>query len=172
MTITDVRVRLLETKDDRLKAFCSITFDNEFVVKDVKIIQGAKGIFVAMPSRKLADKCPQCSTKNHLRARFCSQCGKRLPVRQIPMDEENRPKLHADIAHPISLRCREELQQRILAAYEAEVESSRKPGYKPANIYDPDELDADERSAAAPPPPPPPSPGKDQPRREFGSGIL
>ena len=172
MTITDVRVRLLETKDDRLKAFCSITFDNQFVVKDIKIIQGAKGIFVAMPSRKLADKCPKCGTKNHLRARFCSQCGKKLPVRQIPMDEENRPKLHADIAHPISLKCREEMQQRILAAYSAEVENSKQPGYRPVNIYNPDELDVDERAADGSAPPPPQPPGNEQPRREFGSGIL
>jgi stage V sporulation protein G len=171
VTITDVRVRLLETKDDRLKAFCSITFDDEFVVKDIKIIQGAKGVFVAMPSRKLADKCPKCSTKNHLRARFCGQCGKRLPERQIPLDEENRPKLHADIAHPISLKCREELQARILAAFQAEVENSKKPGYRPVNIYSPDELDVDDRTGAEQPPPPEP-PRADQPRREFGSGIL
>ncbi len=170
MKITDVKVRLLESKNDRLKAFCSIILDNEFVIKDIKVIQGAKGMFVAMPSRKLADKCAVCGTKNHLRARYCCQCGKKLPLRDIPLDDENRPKLHADIAHPISLKCREELQKRILDAYNVELESSTKPGYKPVNIYAADELDIDERPAEQPLVHV--KPRQEEGRRGFGAGIL
>ena len=59
MNITEVRVKLTEAKKNRLQAFCSITIDNDFVVRDLKIIEGYKGAFVAMPSRKLADKCPK-----------------------------------------------------------------------------------------------------------------
>ena len=54
MQITDVRVRKV-TKEGKMKAVVSITFDNEFVVHDIKVIEGEKGLFIAMPSRKAAD---------------------------------------------------------------------------------------------------------------------
>ena len=75
MEITEVRVKLMEDGSDRLKAFCSITFDDCFVIRDLKIIEGTNGPFVAMPSRKLTSHCPECGCKNHLRADFCNQCG-------------------------------------------------------------------------------------------------
>ena len=75
MEITEVRIKLMEEPGERLKAFCSITFDNCFVVRDLKIIDGSNGPFVAMPSRKLTAHCPRCGMKNHLRARYCNQCG-------------------------------------------------------------------------------------------------
>ena len=50
MEISEVRVKLVNNKDDRLKAFCSVTMDNEFVVRDIKVIEGVGGFFVAMPS--------------------------------------------------------------------------------------------------------------------------
>ena len=54
MQITDVRIRKVE-KEGKMKAVVSITIDEEFVVHDIKIIEGEKGIFIAMPSRKAAD---------------------------------------------------------------------------------------------------------------------
>lgn len=54
MQITDVRVRKI-TREGKMKAVVSITFDDEFVVHDIKIIEGEKGMFIAMPSRKSAD---------------------------------------------------------------------------------------------------------------------
>ena len=54
MQITDVRVRKV-SKEGRMKAVVSITIDNEFVVHDIKVIEGEKGLFIAMPSRKSAD---------------------------------------------------------------------------------------------------------------------
>ena len=54
MQITDVRVRKV-AKEGKLKAVVSITIDEEFVVHDIKVIQGDKGLFIAMPSRKAAD---------------------------------------------------------------------------------------------------------------------
>lgn len=51
MQITDVRVRKV-TKEGKLKAVVSITIDNEFVVHDIKVIEGEKGLFIAMPSKK------------------------------------------------------------------------------------------------------------------------
>ena len=54
MQITDGRVRKIE-KEGKMKAIVSITIDNEFVVHDIKVIEGEKGLFIAMPSRKAAD---------------------------------------------------------------------------------------------------------------------
>lgn len=54
MKITDVRVRKV-AKEGKMKAVVSITIDNEFVVHDIKVIEGEKGLFIAMPSRKTAD---------------------------------------------------------------------------------------------------------------------
>lgn len=54
MQITDVRVRKVE-KDGKMKAVASITIDNEFVIHDIKIIDGEKGLFIAMPSKKSMD---------------------------------------------------------------------------------------------------------------------
>ena len=54
MQITDVRVRKI-TKEGKMKAIVSITLDDEFVVHDIKVIEGEKGLFIAMPSRKATD---------------------------------------------------------------------------------------------------------------------
>lgn len=54
MQITDVRVRKV-AKEGKMKAVVSITIDDEFVVHDIKVIEGEKGLFIAMPSRKASD---------------------------------------------------------------------------------------------------------------------
>lgn len=128
MTITEVGIRLAEPNGERLLAYCSITFDNSFVVRDLKIIEGA-AIFVAMPSRKLQDRCPQCRHKNHLKARFCNHCGHKLNDDRAGRDECGRQQLHADIAHPINRTCREIIEGTIIKAYREEVELSKQPGY-------------------------------------------
>jgi stage V sporulation protein G len=127
--ITEVRIKLMEDPQERLQAFCSITFDHCFVIRDLKIIEGAKGSFVAMPSRKLTDRCPRCSTKNHLRALFCNQCGARLLEDRAGKDADGRAKLYADIAHPINSRCRELIQNRVMDAFRDEQVRAKQPGY-------------------------------------------
>ena len=82
MNITDVRVRIVKKDDSKLKGVASVTFDDCFVVHDIKVIEGNEGYFIAMPSRKTAD-------------------GE-----------------YKDIAHPIKTETREELIQKILAAFE------------------------------------------------------
>jgi stage V sporulation protein G len=134
MDITEVRIKLMEDSDDRLRAFCSVTFDSCFVVRDLKIIDGVNGPFVAMPSRKLTSHCPQCGSKNHLRASYCNQCGGRLSDDRAVRDQEGRVKLYADIAHPINSTCRETIQDHVITEYEAELERAEQPGY--ASRYD------------------------------------
>ncbi len=141
MEITEVRIKLMEDNsgsNERLQAFCSITFDDMFVIRDLKIIEGAKGFFVAMPSRKLTDRCGHCGTKNHLRARFCNHCGSRLDedryLRYRSGNGQSRLKLHADIAHPINAECRQTIERDVVSAFHDEVERSKQPGYVPPSL--------------------------------------
>jgi stage V sporulation protein G len=139
MEISEVRVKLISNKDDRLKAFCSLTMDNEFVVRDIKIIEGSNGYFVAMPSRKMSDHCEKCGGKNHLRAKFCNNCGAKLADDRAKKDAKGRMKLHADIAHPINAECRQRIQDKVTAAFKEEVERSKQPGYKPIEMDEGDD---------------------------------
>ncbi|MEW6747448.1 MAG: SpoVG family protein [Planctomycetota bacterium] len=142
MEITEIRIKLLDDRREKLQAFCTVTVDDCFVIRDLKIIEGQKGPFVAMPSRKLTDRCPKCGGKNHLRARHCNDCGERLDMNRALRDDRGRARLHTDIAHPINSECREQMQRAILRAFTDEVKRSKLPGYKPADLgADYDEYD-------------------------------
>ena len=159
MKITEVRIKLMDDPDDRLQAFCSITLDDSFVVRDLKIIEGSSGPFVAMPSRKLTSHCPQCGCKNHLRAAYCNQCGSRLKEDLAVKDQDGRTKLYADIAHPINSECREMIQERVIADYLREVKRASEPGY--VSRYD-------EGYDAEPTPHTPPSTASADSKRDRG----
>lgn len=122
MEITEVRVKLMENSDDRLQAFCSVTFDDCFVVRDLKIIEGSSGLFVAMPSRKMTVHCPRCHCKNHSLAAYCNQCGTQQQQHAGDPKDDSRGKLYADIAHPINAECREMIQEKVIHRYLAELE--------------------------------------------------
>ena len=166
MEVTEIRIKLVGDRDDKLRAFCTITFDHCFVVRDLKIIRGARGAFVAMPSRKLTDVCRKCGGKNHLRARFCTECGSHLDPERAERDETGRAKLHADIAHPINQDYREELQRIVLQAYEEELAHAEQPGYQPPD----DDLVSVEPEQPSPHQPPPDS--EEPPTHRFGEGLL
>ena len=125
MEITEVRVFLKDSPDKKLKAYATVTFDNAFVVRNIKVIQGSNGVFIAMPSRKVKHPCPKCSFKNEYRSKFCNQCGGLLPVAapaQMTGNHENGAQAeHKDIAHPITQSFRESLQKKVLDGYEQEV---------------------------------------------------
>jgi stage V sporulation protein G len=130
MDITEVRIKLMEDSEDRLRAFCSITLDHAFVVRDLKIIEGSNGPFVAMPSRKMTARCGRCGSKNHMRSNYCNQCGKRLRDAQDLHDIEGASnKIYADIAHPINQACRDLIQQAVIREYRLELERAKQPGY-------------------------------------------
>lgn len=145
MNITEVRVKMLDDSSERLLAFCSVTIDDAFVIRDLKIIDGATGPFVAMPSRKLTDKCRKCGFKNHLRARFCNECGLRLNENRAPRDEDGRIKLHADVAHPINAESRDAIEEAVIEAYNREVDLVEDPNYTPKDddIFDTDSAGID-----------------------------
>ncbi len=135
MEITEIRVKLMENRTDKLQAFCSVTIDNQFVIRDLKVIEGTTGPFVAMPSRKLTERCPKCGSKNHIRAKFCNDCGAKLPPARASREGNGKVKFHADVAHPINSQCREFIQNRVLAAFQEEVDEAKKGGYVPKD-YD------------------------------------
>ena len=130
MEITEIRIYPQETgNDDKLKAFVTITIDEAFVIRDLKIIEGKKGLFVAMPSAKITFSCPSCHRKNPLRNRFCGNCGVNLEdvseqIRDVRQED------HRDIAHPINNKTRDYLHNKVMEAY-YKVKSS-KIGQEPA----------------------------------------
>jgi len=125
MKITEVRIFPTESRDGKLKAFATMTFDDWFVVRNVKVIQGNSGLFVAMPSRKAMDSCPKCQFKNVVGSRYCNQCGADLP-KTAPQEtkEVESHGNHMDIAHPITQECRVYIQDKILEAYKKENEDN------------------------------------------------
>ena len=98
MQITDVRVRKV-AKEGKLKAVVSITIDDEFVVHDIKVIEGEKGLFIAMPSKKALD-------------------GEYRDIAH-PINTAGE---YRDIAHPINTATRERIQTTILGKYEEALE--------------------------------------------------
>ena len=125
MEITEIRIFPKEGQDKKLKAYTTVTFDNAFVVRNIKIIQGASGLFIAMPSRKMKHSCPKCNFKNETGSKFCNQCGGALPmIKEISSDVDTKAE-HRDIAHPITQEFREYLQKKILEVYAKESVGSR-----------------------------------------------
>lgn len=120
MEITEVKIRKKESSDGKLKAYVSITFDNAFVVRDLKIIEGKKGLFVAMPSVKQSIFCRHCNKKNPIGSRYCNQCGKSMEGATVPVGADGLPEQHRDIAHPITPEVRDYIQKKVLEAYYAQ----------------------------------------------------
>lgn len=124
MEITEIRIFPKEGQDKKLRAYTTVTFDSSFVVRNIKVIQGSSGLFIAMPSRKMKYSCPKCNFKNEAGSKFCNQCGAGLP---LVREEDSAPDAkaeHRDIAHPITQEFREYLQSRILEAFRKESQAS------------------------------------------------
>ena len=132
MNITEVHIKLVDQPGDKLRAFASITIDDCLVVRDLKVIEGPKGLFVAMPSRKAMERCPRCAFKNPARSRYCNDCGGRLdPKRDVerPADDARAlDRLYTDIAHPIHQHGRDLIQRLVVEAYRREREQAQPAG--------------------------------------------
>lgn len=113
MQITAVNVQLHNCERERgLVAFVNVEFDRDFIVRELKVIRGESGLFVVMPNRRYQYRCESCTTKNHLMARYCNNCGFKLPPRT------DAPHLHTDVAHPTNTEFRNKLQEAVLAEYD------------------------------------------------------
>lgn len=127
MEITEVRISLRDNESKRLKAYATVTFDNSFVVRNIKVVEGNSGLFIAMPAKKVKMFCPRCGKRVDMESRYCNHCGTQLP----PTPKEgfpNNKNTHQDIAHPITQEFRDYLQKKILDAYYEE--KSKSSAYK------------------------------------------
>jgi stage V sporulation protein G len=168
MEITEIRIKLMEGSEDRLRAFCSITIDDCFVVRDLKIIDGTNGPFVAMPSRKLTSHCGKCNHKNHVRAAYCNHCGAKLRL-DGDGNYDSPQKLYADVAHPINSQCREMIQAAVIEGFDAELAHAAQPGYR--SRYDDDFVHEDgEVTQKTSKPPVPKASESGPPRPHFLDG--
>lgn len=114
MKITEVRVVLNSSAgESKLKAYCTITLDNKFVVTGLKLVQSVTDLFLAMPSRKFMVRCVSCQAKNVIIAKYCNWCGKVLP--ECPLLTPKQ--IHYDICHPISNELRLEWQAHVVNEY-------------------------------------------------------
>lgn len=123
MQITDVKVRPVSGQSNRVKAYCSITFDNAFVVKDIRIVQGTNGFIVAMPVKKMTFNCFRCGVRNPVNASFCMNCGSKVRApapKQV--GDDGRPITQTDVAHPINLETRKMIEKAVLEEYNKQIE--------------------------------------------------
>lgn len=133
MQVTEVKAKLMHHPNNKLRAFCTITLDNSFVVRDLKIIESNRGgFFVAMPSRVITDRCHKCRSKNPITAKFCGECGYRLNINRAIKDAQGYLKIHTDIAHPITVQCRDMIQENVIKVFKEEQNRSGQVENKPA----------------------------------------
>jgi len=138
MEVTEIRVFLKEGQDKKLKAYTTVTFDNAFVVRNIKVIQGPNGLFIAMPSRKMKYPCPRCGFKNEVGSKYCNGCAAEVPPPKEPVQTDAKTE-HRDVAHPITQEFREYLQKKILNAYNDEIKTGVASGYGGSRLHSSDE---------------------------------
>ncbi|MFA5069586.1 MAG: septation protein SpoVG family protein [Candidatus Omnitrophota bacterium] len=98
-----------------VEGICGHYFYSCFVVRNIKIIEVAKGFFVAMPSRKIKELYPKCGFRNPARNKYCGQCAAVMPVVKVVEDIEQRDRKqseHRDIVHPITVGRMEKIQKK------------------------------------------------------------
>jgi len=125
--VTHVQVTLANERPSNLLAFCSVTLDNQLVLHDLRVIRTPQRTIVAMPSRKIKTRCPFCRERNAIRARFCNECGRLLPVTRGFRDSSGRTRMEVDVAHPITSAMRVQIERAVLDAYLREQDNSSRP---------------------------------------------
>lgn len=118
MVITEVKVKPVIKHNGKLGAFCSLTIDDAIAIHDVKIIEGLKGAFVAMPTRKMMIHCNACGAQNPISASFCNECGIRMESKPVLTDKNGHLKFYVDIAHPINNEARELIHKTLIKEYQ------------------------------------------------------
>jgi stage V sporulation protein G len=104
-----------------LLAYATICIDDSFVVRNLRVVRGPRGVFCSMPSRALTDHCPECGFKTELPDRYCASCGMRLGDDRVGVDEDGRRILRADVCFPCNPVARAEIHQAVIAAMELEM---------------------------------------------------
>ena len=113
MKITEVRVFPRDSHDTKLRAFVTVTFDDCFVVRDLKVIEGSKGLFVAMPSRRIVKKPGSPA-----------EMSGKVEGHETGDGHKAKTSDHRDIAHPITQEFRDYIQKTVLEAYQNQISKS------------------------------------------------
>lgn len=101
-----------------LRAYCTAvvgTHLRSVVIRDLKVVEGRRGLFLAFPARVLALRCPSCAGKIQVGSRYCMWCG--VPQ---PPEPEGMERRHTDVIHPINQATRNWFQETVLEAWEKE----------------------------------------------------
>jgi stage V sporulation protein G len=110
-------------KRDGVLAFATLVLEESLVVRDIKVMERSGVIFLGMPSKKIKDRCPNCSCKNQVTDKYCHECGTRR-------DRSNQPsRIHTDVAFPINQDYRSYLERKIAQAYNDRVPRERRLKY-------------------------------------------
>jgi stage V sporulation protein G len=115
LLVTEVRITPVTTESRgkiTLLAYASITFNNAFVVRDVRIIKNRDRIFVSMPSRRMRFPCSTCETKNEASAQYCKSCGTVCQPEKYELAHR-----HLDLAHPVNSATRQMIHNTVMEAY-------------------------------------------------------
>lgn len=117
LKITRVQIIVLPVTEQPLCGYCSVTFNECFVIHDLRILRGPDRLFVAMPSRKRTLPCQKCGHRNQVQARFCNVCGDGLRDPSPAAAAAAGERIHVDIAHPLTSEFRQRLEDAILTEY-------------------------------------------------------
>ena len=106
MNITDIQIK--RCNNGRLLAYVAVVFDNSFIVRGLRLVQGDK-IHLAMPDKKVKYKCENCNSLCDFDSKFCKYCGKPFTC--------NANGKHLDICHPIEYGFRTYLEETVIKEY-------------------------------------------------------
>ncbi|MEZ6092940.1 MAG: septation protein SpoVG family protein [Pirellulaceae bacterium] len=128
MEISDIRFSKHESKaanNVQLKGYCSVTFDQSFVVHDVRILKSAEKHIIARPNQRRQTNCSVCYSKNAAASNYCSHCGKPMVLTNTESTASiaASERHHRDIAHPITQDFRKKLEEEILMRFQIEFEN-------------------------------------------------
>lgn len=98
-------------------AYCNVYFDNNFVIKEVRVVGEIDGIKVSMPARKLSIRFA-CGHKNEFDHDFCSACGKPRTTADVPAEGVRR---FLDVCHPTSQECRRHINEKVIVAVREQI---------------------------------------------------
>lgn len=123
MNITEIQVSLTPNEvrqKDKILAFVRIVLEHKLAIRDIKIMEREGAIQLAMPSRKIVEPCQACKRKVAITDQYCATCGIKQPERDI------LKRGYVDTTHPINPDYRAYLEEKIAAAYNAQVPDQEK----------------------------------------------
>jgi stage V sporulation protein G len=118
--ITSVRITGYGKSDTPVVAFVDVELDGQFVIHECKVLKDGNHRFVAMPSARVTDKCPECRARNYLEANWCNRCGVELAKGRMFHSDGRQRELYHDLLHPLTAEFRSMLESAVFAVLDSE----------------------------------------------------